>query len=271
MSDLNINQNPHPILPEYKPEHTPGKNSETSLFPERAAKFETINQTHVKVYVWELPVRIWHWVNFLAIIALMVTGIYIGKPFAGASIQEDAYYSFLMGWARYIHFFAAFIFTANMIYRQYWVFKGNRHAISHPLRLIFWKETWETVKFYLFLRHKKPHYIGHNPLAQLSYILFMGVGSIVIILTGFFLYFEPQPESFFGSIFTFLIPPFFGGDSYTIRSLHHLVAWAFIVFTVIHIYLAFREDYLQRNGTMSSIFTGYKTEPKKHVGEKDEK
>lgn len=265
MSDLNIN--PDPILPEYKPINKSGTNSETELFPNRAAKYEAIKQSHVKVYVWELPVRVWHWINFLAIIALMVTGIYIGKPFASASIPEDAYYSYLMGWARYIHFFSAFIFTANLIFRQYWVFKGNRYAISHPFRLIFWKETLETVKFYLFLRHKKPHYIGHNPLAQLSYILFMGVGSIVIVFTGFYLYFEPQLESFFGSAFAFLV---FGSDSFTIRSLHHLVAWSFIVFTVIHVYLAFREDYLQRNGTMSSMFTGYKTEPKKYVGDQDE-
>lgn len=270
MSDLNINPNPNPIVPDFNDEPKPGTNSETSFMPERAAKYETINNTQVKVYVWELPVRIWHWVNFLSIVVLMATGLYIGKPFAGATIPEDAYYSYLMGWVRYIHFFAAFLFTANLIFRQYWVFKGNKYARSHPFRLIFLKETWETVKFYLFLKHKKPHYIGHNPLAQLSYILFMGVGSIVIVFTGFFLYFEPQPESFFGSIFFFLVPPLSGGDSFTIRSLHHLAAWGFIVFTVIHIYMAFREDFLQRNGTMSSIFTGYKTESKKYVGEEDE-
>lgn len=270
MSDLNINQTPNPFLPGDKLEEKPGTNSEKSLLPDRAAKYETIKKPNVKVYVWELPVRIWHWINFAAIIALMVTGIYIGKPFASATIPEDAYYSYMMGWARYIHFFAAFIFTANMIFRQYWVFKGNKYAISHPFRVIFWKETWETIKFYLFLTHKKPHYIGHNPLAQLSYILFMGIGSIVIIFTGFFLYFEPQPESFFGSFFYALVPSVFGGDSFTIRSVHHLAAWSFMVFIVIHIYLAFREDYLQRNGTMSSIFTGYKTEPKKYVGDDDE-
>ncbi len=45
----------------------------------------------------------------------------------------------------------------------------------------------------------------------------------------------------------------FGGDSYSVRSWHHLVAWGFIIFTVVHVYMAFREDYLQRNGTMSSI------------------
>ncbi|MBQ7232086.1 MAG: cytochrome b/b6 domain-containing protein, partial [Bacillales bacterium] len=67
-------------------------------------------------------------------------------------------------------------------------------------------------------------------------------------------------------------PWLLGGNSYAVRSLHHLVAWGFIIFVVIHIYMAFREDWLERNGTMSSIFTGYKFESKEMVeAENDEK
>ena len=32
------------------------------------------------VYVYEAPVRLWHWVNALAITVLAVTGYFIGKP-----------------------------------------------------------------------------------------------------------------------------------------------------------------------------------------------
>ena len=32
------------------------------------------------VYVYEAPVRIWHWVNALAITVLAVTGYFIGSP-----------------------------------------------------------------------------------------------------------------------------------------------------------------------------------------------
>ncbi len=34
------------------------------------------------VYVYEAPVRLWHWVNALAILVLMVTGYLIGSPLA---------------------------------------------------------------------------------------------------------------------------------------------------------------------------------------------
>lgn len=33
-----------------------------------------------EVYVWELPVRIFHWVNATAIVVLCVTGYIIGNP-----------------------------------------------------------------------------------------------------------------------------------------------------------------------------------------------
>lgn len=258
-----------PNLPTECPGPVPDKpavNSEVSFHPERPIVYNPLNDG-VKVYVWQLPVRIFHWVNMLAIFLLMGTGIYIGKPFAAAIIPEEAYYSNLMGWMRYIHFFAAFLFTGNLLFRLYWVLKGNKFATSNPFRGIFWKEIFETVKFYLFLKNKKPHYIGHNPLAQLSYWIFIGLGSLIVMLTGFYMYFEPQQDSFWAKLFG-LVPYLFGGDSYTLRSWHHLAAWGFMLFIVIHVYMAFRDDYLERNGSVSSMITGYKTEPKKVVGGK---
>jgi Ni/Fe-hydrogenase 1 B-type cytochrome subunit len=266
MSDLTTNIENQTSKPVSR--HAPGVNSENSFLPNKEIKYKPIKES-IKIYVWDLPVRVFHWINMIAIILLMVTGIYIGKPFADAAIPDEAYYSYFMGWARYVHFFAAFVFSANILFRVYWMFAGNKFAASNPLRLIFWKEVFETVKFYLFLKNKKPHYAGHNPLAQLSYWVFQGFGSLILIFTGFFMYFEPQQQTFWAKLFSW-VPAIFG-NSYTLRSWHHLAAWAFMLFIVIHIYMAFRDDYLERNGAISSMFTGYKQEPKKVVGGKDDK
>lgn len=212
------------------------------------------------VYVWELPIRIFHWVNASAIMILMITGIYIGHPFIEQSTNGDAYYSFTMGWVRDIHFFTAFIFTINLIFRAYWAFKGNHYAKSQILQKGFWLGLIETVKGYLFIPNHKPHYIGHNPLAQLSYWIFIGLGSVIMVFTGYFLLFQPQPDTVFGKAFAW-VPFIFGGSDFTVRSWHHLVAWGFMLFVVIHVYMSFREDWMSKNGTMSSIFTGYKFEP----------
>lgn len=212
------------------------------------------------VYVWQLPIRIFHWVNAASIMILMVTGIYIGHPFITPANNGEAYYNFFMGWVREIHFFTAFIFTANLIFRFYWTFKGNHYARSQILQKSFWSGLIETVKGYLFLPNHKPHYIGHNPLAQLSYWVFIGLGSVIMVFTGYYMLFQPQPDSIFGKAFEW-VTFVFGGSDFTVRSWHHLVAWAFMLFVVIHVYMSFREDWLAKNGTMSSIFTGYKFEP----------
>lgn len=243
------------------------ESSESTFKNNRPPKVQKVSDKVVKIYVWELPVRIFHWLNAGAIFMLIVTGIYIGNPFLSSIVHEDAE-GFLMGWVRYIHFFSAFLFTFNLIVRLYWMFTGNKYATSNLLRKSFWKDTWETVKFYLFLKNKKPHFVGHNPLAQLSYWAVIGVGSVIMIVTGFFMYVEPRPETFGGKLFNWLN---IFGDSYAIRSTHHLVTWLFIIFVVAHIYLSIREDYLEKNGTMSSIFTGYKTEKKENLGKELEK
>ena len=40
--------------------------------------------TYRRLYVWEMPVRVYHWLNALSISVLGVTGFLIGKPFTAA-------------------------------------------------------------------------------------------------------------------------------------------------------------------------------------------
>src|SRR5512135_2210823 len=80
-----------------------------------------------RVYVWQLPVRLYHWMNALAVTALAVTGYIIGKPVAVVDAAE-ASYSYWFGTVRFIHFLAAFVFFFNFLFRLYWGFVGNRFA-----------------------------------------------------------------------------------------------------------------------------------------------
>ena len=54
-----------------------------------------------RVYVWELPVRLTHWVIFFSIIILSATGYYIGNPFI--SVPGAARDHFVMGTVRAVH------------------------------------------------------------------------------------------------------------------------------------------------------------------------
>lgn len=79
-----------------------------------------------RVYVWDLPVRITHWLIATALVVLAVTGYYIGNPFMVAS--DPAGQEFVMGTVQAIHFFAAIVFTLSELSRIAWMFMGNRYA-----------------------------------------------------------------------------------------------------------------------------------------------
>ena len=84
-------------------------------------------RTYKRVYVWELPVRIFHWINVLSITTLAITGFIIADPPAIMSNLE-ASESYWFGTVRFIHFGTAYIFFFNMILRVYWSFVGNRFS-----------------------------------------------------------------------------------------------------------------------------------------------
>ncbi len=76
------------------------------------------------VYVWQWPVRIAHWVIFLAIVVLSFTGYYMYDPF----IISRGNQAFLMGTMRFIHEVAGFSLIAAFLLRAYWFFMGNKWA-----------------------------------------------------------------------------------------------------------------------------------------------
>ena len=68
-----------------------------------------------EVYVWELPVRFYHWINALCIVMLCITGYLIGNP-VDAGGDPEAFESFMFGNIRFLHFLFAFIFFFNFCY-----------------------------------------------------------------------------------------------------------------------------------------------------------
>ena len=80
-----------------------------------------------RFYVWEWPVRLYHWLNATCVFLLVLTGFVIGKPFA-IQYSTEAYQQSWFGTVRFIHFVTAFIFFFNFAFRTYWGFVGNKYA-----------------------------------------------------------------------------------------------------------------------------------------------
>src|SRR5574340_927441 len=77
-----------------------------------------------RIYVWEFPVRLTHWLYIICITALSVTGLYIGKPYLYAP-SEGGY---VMGWMRFVHFVAAYVLAVSLFVRIYWSLVGNEFS-----------------------------------------------------------------------------------------------------------------------------------------------
>ena len=212
------------------------------------------------VYLWEWPIRAMHWIAVLCIIALVVTGLYIGKPYFIAS--GDTSKHFLMGWMRFVHFSAAAFLVATAIVRIYWLFAGNKFETLpalFPVRPRDWVNMWKQVKFYLMIQPEKaPHYLGHNPLQQLSYTALYAVAATMVV-TGFAMYGQSDPSGFFYRAFNW-VGILFGGMP-IVRFIHHVLTWVFLIFIPFHIYLAIRADHLERTGVISSIISGGRSVP----------
>ena len=213
------------------------------------------------VYVYEAPVRIWHWLNAAAILVLCVTGYFIGKPlpsFTGA----EATYQFFFGYVRFAHFAAGMILTMGFFGRIYWAFVGNHHArqlFTFPFwSRHFWAEVIFELRWYFFLAREPKKYEGHNPLAQLAMFFFITVATVFMIVTGFALYAEGlgQAHWLYG-LFGWVIE--MAGNSLAVHMLHRMGMWAMVIFVIIHIYVAVREDIMSRQSIVSTMISGHRT------------
>lgn len=208
------------------------------------------------VYLWHWPIRAMHWLAAGSIVVLFLTGFYIGRPYFMTGAGPNAY---AMGWMRVLHFSAAGVLVATAIVRIYWLFAGSkfeRLPALFPLRGRDIGNLWRMTKKYLMIRPERaPHYLGHNPLQQLSYTLVYLVGAFMVV-TGFALYGLSNPGGFFYSAFGW-VREWLGGAQ-GVRFWHHIVAWFFVIFFPIHVYLAVRTDVTELNGSVSSIVSGGK-------------
>lgn len=218
----------------------------------------------VSVYVWDLPVRITHWMNVLSILVLSVTGYYISNPFVTTTGPASG--NFLVGAVRFVHFTFAFIFTMTVLFRIYWAFAGSKYAR--------WKQfvpatsgrrsaLGKMLGYYTFLRKEPPKEVGHNPLAGVTYIGLYVLFALQI-LTGFALYSQAFTDGAWKALFGWMIVIF---GAQPIRLIHDIVMFLIIAFTIHHVYSAIVIDLEERSGLVSSIVTGWKSFTRSYLNE----
>jgi len=208
-----------------------------------------------RVYLWHWPVRGMHWIAAACVLTLVVTGFYIGGPYFMTSGSATDH--FLMGRVRFIHFTAAGVLVATAILRFYWLFMGNkfeRWTALFPFHRQDWVNLWRVVRAYMFVKPEQaPHYMGHNPIQQLSYT---GIYALALlqVLTGFYLYGLSNPGGLFFEWFGWVGSVL--GGAQVVRFVHHVITWFWLIFLPVHVYLTIRADVVHRESRVSSIISG---------------
>jgi len=211
----------------------------------------------VRIYVWQVPVRITHWVTAACIVLLSLTGGYIADPFLippGGNVMTTV---------RLVHMVTAFTLIGSLLVRLVWMVAGNRFArwsAFIPTSRFQATEVFRQAAFYAFLRKEIPKVLGHNQLAAAAYLLLFLL-LFVETVTGFALdaLQGTQPwATLFGWILDLLGPQL-------VRVIHHLSMWAILAIALFHIYSSVLVDHLEKNGLVSSIVSGYKFPTREEV------
>ncbi|ACC76257.1 Ni/Fe-hydrogenase, b-type cytochrome subunit [Paraburkholderia caribensis] len=211
------------------------------------------------VYVYEVPVRLWHWLTVLSVIVLCTTGYFVGKPLPTLPGETDAH--FLMGYIRFGHFCAGYVLAVGLVFRVCFTFFGN--AFAREIFVVpvwdtqWWRELLYELRWHLFLARYPCKYVGHNPLGQIAMFGFFIV-AILTSVSGFALYGEGLGNDSWASRLLGWTIAAHGGDSLSLHSWHRLGMWSIVLFVMIHVYAAIREDVMSKQSMISTMVSGFR-------------
>ncbi|MBS2211091.1 cytochrome b/b6 domain-containing protein [Carboxylicivirga mesophila] len=198
-----------------------------------------------RLYLYPVWIRIWHAVNALCFLVLLISGIsmqysnpaYPLLPFDVAVSSHNV--SGIVIFLAYLFFLAAFVFTSNK--KHYKIrFKGMSERLFKQIRYY---------TFGVFKGESSPYPTTEdakfNPLQQVTYVGVIFVLYPILIITGLALMF---PEA--------IIDNFFGiGGTLLTALLHASAGFLASLFLVIHLYFATMGASVSAN--FKSIVNGY--------------
>jgi Ni/Fe-hydrogenase 1 B-type cytochrome subunit len=237
-----------PTVPAAAPAHDDG----------HAHAIENPNE-RVRLYIWQVPVRITHWVTAGCIVLLSLTGAYIADPFL---IPPGGH---VMTTIRLIHIVTALMFLVSGFVRTIYLLFGNRFVrwtAFIPTSKFQATELFRQAAFYGFIRREIPKVLGHNQLAATAYLVLFAL-LLVETVTGFALdgLMGAEPGA---TLFAWLREL---AGAQLLRVVHHLSMWAILAIALFHVYSCILVDNVEQNGLLSSIVSGFKFPTREEIVE----
>jgi thiosulfate reductase cytochrome b subunit len=217
--------------------------------PEQRQPEAWIKTKDSELYINPLPVRIWHWLNALGFVALILTGTHI----------RYAHLFNLMTFETAVktHNWVAFAVIANYFVWLGFYLYSDKITVYHPELNFrkFFDKAFKQMMYYgygIFRGHKSPHKVlphdKFNPMQSITYQIIMLLVVPAQFITGLMLW----------DVKRFEAPIAFLGGISMVSTIHVMIYIFFISFTLIHAYMGslgktpvthFRE-----------MFTGYEEE-----------
>ena len=177
-----------------------------------------------KIYVWDLPVRLFHWLLVLALVAAWYT-----------SDGERG----LIDW----HLRIGYFILGLVVYRLFWGFLGTYYA-----KFSQFFPSLDAIKAYI--RGNKTSYIGHNPLGALMVFAMLAL-LLLQAISGLFM-----TDDIFTS------GPYFDSASKEVQklmaTLHHWCFDLIIAFSVIHIFAIGYYQLIKKEQLVKAMVFGFK-------------
>jgi len=199
--------------------------------PSNQSNKQLIQQSPEQAYlrVWDLPVRIFHWL----IVLLFVT----------------AYVTHTLGADYFIyHLWSGYAMLVSVSFRILWGVVGTHHARFSN----FVRNPIATIKYVLsiFKKTDKP-YAGHNPLGAIMVIILLPA-LLVQAITGLF----TNDEIFnLGPLYAYVSDEL----SLSLTSLHRQLFYWIAGAVILHIVAVLCHQFLKRDKIIGAMFTGKKT------------
>ncbi len=140
--------------------------------------------------VWDLPTRVFHWLNVICVIGLIAVGTAI--LWAGTlGVTNDG--KILL---KTIHVYFGYVFAVNLLIRLIWAFMGNRYARWSSI-LPFGKDYGKNLKTYIAAEKScnPEYYLGHNPKGRLAvaalFLVLLTMACSGLVLAGTDIYYPP--------------------------------------------------------------------------------
>ena len=223
---------------------------------------------------WDAPTRWFHWINALAVVGLIATGLAILN---GSQLGLSAEGKITL---KSVHVLFGYVMAVNLIWRFVWAFFGNRYARWRAI-LPGGAGFNASVRAYVasFLTGEPQQYVGHNPLARIGvsllFLLLLVQAGTGLVLAGTDLFWPP-----FGGLFAdWVAAP--GIDPGTVQpgaselvdksaydsmrafrgpfvEVHEIIFYALAAAVVLHIVAVVFTELHEGGSITSAMFTGRK-------------